>query len=112
MAERRRVYKVADKIRAVLANQLLRSGDPRFNLVTLSAVTVSPDLRYAKVYWVVTGGKERAEEVQEAFESAASHFRRQVGSELKTRLTPELKFFYDDTFDTVDEVERLLARIK
>lgn len=87
-------------------------ADPRFFLVTITSVVVSPDLRNAKIYWMVTGGRDRAPEVEEAFESAHGHFRRLVGKELGVRFVPELKFFYDDTLDTAEEVERLFKRIQ
>ncbi len=111
MANKRRTFQIAEKIREILAMQLLRTADPRFTLVTITSVVISPDLRYAKVYWVVTGDAERREIVQEAFESAGGMFRRAVGADLKVRFVPEIKFFYDDTLDTAEEVERLFAKI-
>lgn len=91
--------------------QLSRTADPRFSLVTITSAFVSPDLRVARVYWTISGDAERRREVQEAFEAAAGLFRRSVGHELGLRFVPELKFFYDDTLDTCEEVERLFARI-
>jgi ribosome-binding factor A len=117
MAVKRRVFQVGERIKEVVADQLLRTADPRFSLVTVTSVMVAPDLRNAKVYWVVStvsgaDRKERIAEVQEAFENAEGLFRRVIGKELGIRFTPELRFYYDDTFDTVEEVERLMQKIK
>lgn len=112
MSSRRRTFRVAERIQAVIANQLIKASDPRFELVTITSVAVSPDLRNAKVYWMVSGGKERVPEVQEAFESAAGLFKRSIGKDIGTRFVPELKFYYDDTLDTSEEVERLFDRIR
>jgi ribosome-binding factor A len=35
-----------------------------------------------------------------------------VSKQLGIRFTPELRFYYDDTLDTVENVERLMAKIK
>lgn len=110
MANQRRAYRLADKVRTVVANELIRAADPRFNLVTITSVVVSPDLRHAKIYWVVTGGEARIAEAREAFDRAGGSFRRMIGKELGVRFVPEVHFYYDDTLDTVEEVERLLSR--
>jgi len=96
----------------VLASELLRVADPRFSLVTITSVVVSSDLRYAKVYWIATGGKERLPEVEEAFAAAEGLLKRALGAELGIRFVPALRFFYDDTYDTCEEVERLLERVR
>ena len=112
MSNQRRAFRVADKIRTTIALQLQRVADPRFHLVTITSVVVSPDLRYAKVYWVVSGEKERIEEVSEAFETANSIFKKAVGKELGVRYNPDIEFFYDDTLETVEEVERLFQKVR
>lgn len=111
MATNRRVYRVAEQIRNTIASELNRMADPRFHLVTITAAVVSPDLRNAKIYWVSSGSKERRQDIEEAFNAAHGYFRRAVGDALDIRFVPDLKFFYDDTLDTQDEVERLMARI-
>ena len=112
MAKQRRVHKIAEQIRNSIAMQLQRMADPRLSLVTITSAVVSPDLRNAKVYWMVGGDEERRAEVGEAFESAAGIFRRAIAAELGIRFVPELKFYYDDTFDTSDSIDRLFARIR
>lgn len=117
MSGQRRVFQVGERIKELVAEHLNRVADPRFNLVTITSVMVSPDLRNAKVYWVVSifGEAERAEriaEVQEAFDAAAGMFRKMASKALGIRFTPELRFYYDDTLDTVENVERLMAKIR
>lgn len=111
MATKRRAYKVGERVQAILARELQKVADPRFSLVTLTSVVVTQDLHYANVYWIASGGTERNAEVSEAFEGASGRFRKVVASELGTRFAPELRFFYDDTLDAVDNIERLLSSI-
>jgi ribosome-binding factor A len=117
MAGSRRVYQVGERIKELVAEHLVHTADPRFNLVTITSVMVSPDLRIAKVYWVVStlSGIDRAErisEVEEAFQSAEGLFRRLLAKQLGVRFVPQLRFYYDDTLDTVEHVERLMSKIK
>jgi ribosome-binding factor A len=117
MAGSRRVYQIGERIKELVAQHLIHTADPRFNLVTITSVMVSPDLRIAKVYWVVSlpsgiDREERIAEVAEAFDSAQGLFRRMLAKQLGVRFVPDLRFFYDDTLDTVEHVERLMERIK
>jgi ribosome-binding factor A len=117
MAGSRRVYQVGERIKELIAEHLVHTADPRFSLVTITSVMVSPDLRNAKVYWVVSllsegNREERIADVQEAFEAAEGLFRRMLAKQLGVRFVPEVRFYYDDTLDTVEHVERLMQRIK
>ncbi len=117
MARNRRVFQIAERIRELTAQYLIQSADPRFNLVTITSVMVSPDLGSAKVYWVVSflsdvDRQARIDEVDEAFEAAQGHLRSTLGKQLGIRFVPQLRFYYDDTLDTVEQVERLMGRIK
>ena len=112
MAQQRRVFRIAEKIRNHLALELLQLADKRFFLVTITSVVVSPDLRQAKVYWTITDPEHRRKDASEAFSSAEGLLRRSLGKELGVRYMPELRFYYDDTLDTQDNVDRLFDRIK
>ena len=112
MSSKRRTYRVGEKLQTILARELQRVGDNRFELVTISSVMMSPDLKVANIYWVASGGAARREEVQEAFDGAAGRFRRAAAADLGVRFVPELRFFYDDTLDTAEQIERLLVRVR
>lgn len=112
MADRRRVFRVGERIREVVAQELNRLSDPRFELVSVSSVMTSRDLRTAKIYWLTSAGEEKREEIEEAFKSANGMFRTAVSKALKLRSAPELKFFYDDTLDEQERVTELLSQIQ
>lgn len=111
MALQRRVFKVAERIREIVARTLPELNDPRFYLVTVTSVAVSSDLRHAKVYWTLSGDKERMPDVEDAFRSAHNLFRRALAKELGIRFVPEIRFYYDDTLDRLDEVEKLMSKV-
>lgn len=112
MANRRRSFRVAERIQALVAQDILRMGDPRFSLVTITSAAISPDLRQAKIYWLVHGDKERRVEVQEAFEGASRYIRRTIADALGTRIVPELRFYYDNSLDEAERMDRLFESIR
>jgi ribosome-binding factor A len=112
MAKKRRIYRVGEQLQNLIATHLQRMSDPRLYLVTITSVVVSSDLRHAKVYWVATKGKERKNEIDDAFVSAASYIRTAIAKDLGIRMAPQLRFYYDDTLDTQEHVLSLFSRIQ
>ncbi|RMD87732.1 MAG: 30S ribosome-binding factor RbfA [Candidatus Dadabacteria bacterium] len=111
MARQRRVYKIAEQIRSTIATRLLRLSDPRINMITVTSVHLSGDLRLAKIYWTATDGKKRIDEIEDGLASATGVLKRAIGSELKMKFVPELRFYYDDTLDLQEETVKLLKKV-
>ena len=92
----RRTDRVDDLIRAELSLLLLREvSDPRVRLASISEVHVTPDLRRARVSVSVVGEESTRESTVAALQHAAGFLRRQLGSRLRLRATPELIFMLD-----------------
>jgi ribosome-binding factor A len=92
----RRTDRVDDLIRAELSQLLLREvHDPRVRLASISEVHVTPDLRRARVSVSVVGEESTREATVAALQHAAGFLRRQLGSRLRLRATPELIFSLD-----------------
>lgn len=111
----RRPEQVAEQVRAILAEALLRGEvrDPRVHLVTISGVEVTRDLSVATVR-VVPGDEDEAarEEAVEGLRSAAGYLRRLVAKELTTRGVPELRFVRDVGHEHAVRMDRLFAELK
>lgn len=87
-------------VREAIASILLDEvADPRLDLVTVTGVSVSPDLMQANVYVTAHGDDERYREVLEGLESAKGRIRSLLGRRIKSRFTPELRFFIDESVD-------------
>lgn len=112
MAEKRRIYKIAERLQSVIASELLRMSDPRFNMVTITSVVVTNDMRNAKVYFSVIGDKTVRQEADEAFISANGPLKSTVARELNLRFVPHLRFYYDDTLEVQEQVFSLMEKIK
>lgn len=94
-----RTQRVADLIQKSLAQMLLQDmSDDRFRLVTVTSVTVSRDLSYAKVYVsVLMDEKDKIKQTVEALNRAAKSLRYNLAREIDLRVMPELKFVYDES---------------
>ena len=76
--------------------------------VTVSQVRMSPDLKHAVCFVEPLGGIH-APEVVAALNRAAKFMRGRLGRLIDMRFTPDLRFIHDDTFDTANYMDRLLA---
>src|SRR5258705_993789 len=112
MSQGSRPSRVADQIRAEIADLLAREvHDPGIGFVTLTRVQVSPDLQQARVSYTTLGDQSARRESGRALERAAPFLRRQIGSRLRLRPVPELRFVYDEAVEGQDPIEQLLNRI-
>lgn len=74
--------------------------DPRLpTLISVIAVNVTKDLRYAKVFVSVLGTEEEKVGAISALKSAAGFIRREVGHRMQIRYTPELHFELDTSIE-------------
>lgn len=93
----KRTQRVAEVIQRYLA-QLIQQEikDPRLpSWVTISAVEVSADFSFAKVYFTVLESEPKT--VLSVLNSAAPYLRSQLGKYLTTRTVPQLQFVYDES---------------
>ena len=116
MADKRRAQRVAEQIREIVAEQLPRLSDPGISMLSITAVTISSDLRHAKVYWslvipTIDDREVEIEKAQAALDRARSEIRREVAQQLSLRAAPVIGFYYDDTYDVQESTERLLASV-
>jgi ribosome-binding factor A len=86
--------------------------DPRVQSVTVTDVRVTENLRDASVYVTAEGTDAEKAEAMKALQKAAPYVRRQLGSVLNLRYTPELHFVRDTVEESATRVEALLSEIK
>ena len=104
---------MADQIRSEIASLLARDvHDPGIGFVTLTRVQVTPDLQLARVFYTTLGDAAARTNSGRALERASPFLRRQIGSRLRLRRTPELTFVYDESVAGQDRIEQLLNEIK
>jgi ribosome-binding factor A len=112
LAQGSRTARVADQIRSEIASMLARDvHDPGIGFVTITRVSVTPDLQQARVYYTALGDETARRNTQRALTRAAPFLRRQIGSRLRLKRTPEIELHYDESIAGQDRIERLLNEI-
>ena len=96
-----RINRVSEDIRREIIAVIRELKDPRVmgKMLTVVRVEVSSDASYAKVYVSDLKGIESAKEAVKGLTAATGYVRREVGSRLHLRKTPELKFVADDSIE-------------
>ena len=98
----RRMSRVADLLRDELSDLIRREvRDPRLAEITsITHVTVSADLRNARVYVSILGSGDEKQQTLKGLQSAASFIRRGLRGRITLRYTPFLAFYLDESIET------------
>lgn len=111
----KRENRVADEVKRLTA-EIIRTelDDPRVPVFTsITDVTVSSDFNYADLYVsVLAQDKDKQVEAVEALNSAKGFMRKSLSQRLKLRVTPELRFHLDDSFDKGQRIDEILEKVK
>ena len=93
-----RIGRINEEIQKELASLIRNLKDPRVQdtMISITYVETTPDLRWAKVY-VSFLQEERAKDAMAGLKSAGGYLRRELGSALNLRYTPELNWALDDS---------------
>ncbi len=85
--------------------------DPRLGMVTVSAVDVTRDLAYARVYVTVLGDAQVRSESLNVLNRAAGFLRRLLGQRMVLRTVPQLKFVYDESIERGERLSKLIDSV-
>ncbi len=108
-----RINGINEEIKKVIAASIRNLKDPRVQdvMISVTDVDTTGDLRYAKVFVSVLE-KDKARDVLKGLKSASGFLRREVGSKLQLRYTPELIFVEDDSITKGARMYELLNSLK
>ena len=91
-----KIARINDDIQRVVSAKLREIKDPRLQqgMISVTRVETTGDLRYSKI-WLSVMGLENEKEFRRGIKSASGWLRRELGSVLDLRYTPELVFELD-----------------
>ena len=107
-----RQNKINSAVEVEMASILREIKDPRVaeSFVTITAARVSPDLKYAKLWFSsLTGDKK---EIKRGLVSASGFIRSRLAERLNLRVTPELTFEEDTSIENGAHIAEVLKKIK
>ena len=93
------------EISYIIANEV---KNPNVKFVTVTAVDVTSDLSYAKVYFTTLDSKI---ETEKALKSAKGFIRKSLADRIELRHIPELEFIYDESIEYGKRIEEKIKEI-
>ncbi|MEO2168420.1 MAG: 30S ribosome-binding factor RbfA [bacterium] len=108
----RRVERLTSQIERELATILQHKvSDPRLGFITITRTVVSNDMAFARIHHAVDGDAADIRETATALDRARGFIRHQLGQTLGTRLTPELRFEFDTSYQRGMEVISMINKL-
>ncbi|MBE6939791.1 MAG: 30S ribosome-binding factor RbfA [Ruminococcaceae bacterium] len=108
-----RIGRINEEIQKELASLLRSVKDPRVaqSMLTITHVDTTSDLRYSRIYVSALNCSDE-KGLLKGLKSAAGFLRRELGSRMGLRYTPELQFFVDDSIAYGAHILDMLNHVK
>lgn len=105
--------KIAEEIRREVSQIFaFELGDPRVHGAVVTGVRMTPDLKLARIYFALPGATAHAiDAARRALKKSTGYIRRLLGGRIVIKFLPQIEFFYDESLDIEDRMEKLFARI-
>jgi ribosome-binding factor A len=106
-----RTQRIESEIQRVLAALIAREvKDPRVGNVTVTAVSVAPDMGSARVFFTPFAALHPPAQVREGLTHAAGFLRGELGRRLGLRHAPRLEFVIDESVENAARLTHLIDR--
>lgn len=104
--------RVSQQVHEVVARLFITEvNDPRLEEVEIVDAEVAPDLRNARIYYIMRHGEPPAEGIDEVLEGVAGFVQGRLADELQMKYIPELEFRFDESILKGRRIDELLAGI-
>ena len=103
--------RINEEMQKELTMIMRRVKDPRVSeaFISITAAEVTPDLKYAKVYYSSLMGDKK--EVKAGLRAAAGFIRGQIARRMNLRITPEITFVEDGSIEYGAKISKILEGI-
>jgi ribosome-binding factor A len=106
------MVRVAGALQSELARLLARERDLEELLVTITHVTVSPDLRQARVMVSSLAKNSSPAHIIDRLQSHAKQWQGEIARRLPIKYTPRLEFSFDTAMERGDRVLGILHEVE
>ncbi len=105
--------RINGEVQRELSNIIRELKDPRIGIMTsVTAVEVTPDLKFCKAYISVLGDEQVKADTLEGLKSAAGFIRRELARTVNLRNTPEIKFVMDESIEYGMKMSKLIDDVR
>ena len=113
----KRQIRYGEIIRSLISDCLLKKDfyydEIQMTSITVSFVKMSKDLRIANIYFMPLGGGEFKDKLLDNLNKNKHIFQKYIAfAKLKSKFTPKINFYIDNTFDEAEKIEKLLLNKK
>ncbi len=109
----KRSKKIAGILKAEIGDILqTRIQDPLIGFVTIMDVVLSQDLRMAKIYFSVLGDENQKKNSLKGLERARSFIQNELGTRIRLRYLPVLRFYLDESWVYGSNIDRILHQLQ
>ena len=107
-----RAGRINDEMQKQVAEAMREIKDPRVAdaFVSVTAVEVTPDLKFAKIYYSSLRGDKK--EVAKGLSSSSGFVRGYISRNMNLRITPELTFVEDHSIEHGARISALLKQVE
>lgn len=104
--------RINGEVQRELSTIIRELKDPRIGIMTsVTAVEVTPDLKFCKAYISVLGDKKAKDDTMAGLKSAAGFIRRELARTVNLRNTPEIQFIIDETIEYGMKMSKLIDEV-
>jgi ribosome-binding factor A len=107
-----KIQKLEKQVEREIAKILQEDVKEDLGFITITGVSLTNDLSFAKVYFSVLGNEDKRDSVKRKLEKAKGFVKTTLGSRVQMRKIPELIFAYDESIDYGNKIEKLLQQVK
>lgn len=100
-------HKFITSISDIIKNEI---KDDRIQFVTVTDVSITNDLSFAKVYVTVFDDSKR-EEVLKVLNNASNFIERELCKKVEIRKMPDINFVYDESIEYSNNIENIIESI-
>jgi len=111
-----RQIRYGELIRSIISESIIKGDffntEIDISTITVSFVKMSRDLKIASIYVMPLGGQKK-NEIINSLNNNKHFFQKSISkAKLKSKFTPIINFYIDDSFDEAQKIENLLQNKK
>jgi ribosome-binding factor A len=108
-----RADRIGGLIQKILSDILKKEiKDPRLKMITITGVTVTRDLKLARIYFAAPNSKQKKDAATIGFTRARGYIKRMLAHALDLKYMPDIKFYYDESLDYGAHIDELIRLTK
>lgn len=107
-----RIQQVSELYHNELSDLLVKDiQNPNLKRTIITQVLFTPDLRLAKVYFHIDGDEHMVDTALKGFVRSKGFIKKEMAKRVNLKYSPDIRFYYDNTFEERDRIERLFHEI-